>query len=597
MNILRQAVFFATFFLGLLLTHAQDTIPNNLNQRVTEFLNNYDSSNIDHTKTPGWTTAVYQKDSLSLTLGYGYTSIDTQEKVTADAVFRLASVSKIFTAIAVMQLVEQGKVSLSEDIQNYVPFNLNLKYAVTLKQLLTHTAGFEDKFYGDSSLDRENMQELGDHLLYFLPKQVYVPGEIIAYSNYGNALAAYIVEAVTKTPFWKYVDAHILKPLDMQHSGYMLNANLENKLVSGYDYTGNTLVKQPYSWVHRYPASSMLSTSEDMLKLIEALLNDGIGKKGRILSKESINTMFSSHFSQDEELPGMSLAWMPFLGKNGETGFWHDGSMLGYHASLVILPEKKAGYFIASNSRYRNITFGLRYALVNNFFNNPPKQHLTPTENILFDDFSGHYVSSRKNYTTFEKMASLLSTPLSIVKSDKGMVWGKTTYLPMLKNKFISDSGHILVFEKDKEGRTLMHTNIYGAPTTYIKQGYLETSKFHFYTIIVLLVLSLLLCVIHTYTYIVHKKRDLIWILITQYLQIVFFGFTFFLLSSMSGTDIRFGEVTSLKIAVALPIISVIFLAISFKKWQRSILYSISLISSVMLLFWAYYWNILGWNF
>jgi len=591
--------FIKTVFLILLIfsfksSLSQDSILLPSNQSISIFLNDFNSKKVDLSKTPGWSTAVYMENSIDMTKSYGYTSTEKVDLVNGNSVFRLASVSKIFTAIAVMQQVEKGKLSLSENIQSYLSVDLGLKYPITLKHLLTHTAGFEDKFYGDSSRNEEGLQDLGEHLKNFLPTQVYEPGKIIAYSNYGNALAAFVVESVTNVSFWKYVEDSILKPLHMEDSGYLLNSKLKNNLVSGYDMKKNKLVKQPYSWVHRYPASSIMSTSNDMLKLIKALLNDGTEKKGAILSKESINTMFSPHFYQNKELPPMSLTWMPLVGKNIENGYWHDGSMLGYFSTLVILPEKKAGFFITCNSRYRDITGILKHEYVDFLFNSPNDSNETKTLSIPFEDFSGSYVRSRKNYTTFEKMSSLTKDPLILSKSSEGIVWKDNVYKPFAANKFISNKGYKLIFEKN-EYNTLLHVSIGGVPITYIKQHFFETSSFQFSTIIGLLSLMLILLIVNVYQY--FKKKKFLWIILHQFTLIVFFSFTFYLLSNISSTNIRFGEIMSLKILLIFPLLSIVFLFLSLRKFNKNIVYLMSLTVSILTLVWAYYWNVLGWNF
>ncbi len=142
-----------------------------------------------------------------------------------NTVFRIASVSKVFISIAVLQQVEKGVLDLDTDVNQYLKlFKVAQTFSkpTTLRHLLTHTAGFEEKFYSDLSLSAKSQQPLGEHLATALPLRVFPVSLKRAYSNYGSALAGYIVEQISGQDFADYMVEKVLAPAGMTRSGYRL---------------------------------------------------------------------------------------------------------------------------------------------------------------------------------------------------------------------------------------------------------------------------------------------------------------------------------------------------------------------------------------
>jgi CubicO group peptidase (beta-lactamase class C family) len=173
---------------------------------------------------PGATVAVVQDGQLLFAKGYGYANLERRTPVVADqTLFRVGSVSKLFTWTAVLQLVEQGKLDLEADVNTYLTeFQIPATYPrpITLAHLLTHTAGFEDRQIGITVASADKLVPLGSYLADAMPARVFAPGTVTAYSNYGNTLAGYIVERVASQPFAQYIEQHIFAPLDMRHSTF-----------------------------------------------------------------------------------------------------------------------------------------------------------------------------------------------------------------------------------------------------------------------------------------------------------------------------------------------------------------------------------------
>jgi CubicO group peptidase (beta-lactamase class C family) len=164
----------------------------------------------------GATIAVVKDGQLLFAQGYGFADLKTKKPVIADeTLFRTGSTSKAFTWTAVMQLVEQGKLNLDSDVNTYLDFKIPEKFGkpITLRNLMTHAAGFEEAITDLFLTKPEQLYSLHDYLVRHMPERIFPPGKVVAYSNYGATLAAYIVQRVSGEPFADYVANHVFKPI------------------------------------------------------------------------------------------------------------------------------------------------------------------------------------------------------------------------------------------------------------------------------------------------------------------------------------------------------------------------------------------------
>ena len=301
---------------------------------------------------PGVTFIFVQDGEVIYASGYGYANLETGASINTDSsVVRIGSVSKPFVAAAVMQLVEQGKLDLHTDINQYLTeFQLESAFPepVTLAHLLTHTAGFLDPPYATYT-DPGRVQPLGPFLAENLPSPTNQPGDVFSYSSYGYALAALIVEEVSGTPFDQYVEQNIFSPLRMTHSSYLLSPPLPEHMVTGYQYRDGEQFPQPVDYDDDYPGGSIVSTAEDMSHFMLAHLGDGCYQGACILKPTTLAEM---HKRQAET---------PYEGQNVTFGFiegitdsqrllGHSGAIRGFASSLDLLPEHNAGYFFSFNA-------------------------------------------------------------------------------------------------------------------------------------------------------------------------------------------------------------------------------------------------------
>jgi CubicO group peptidase (beta-lactamase class C family) len=303
---------------------------------------------IDRRKGPGAVVVVVKRDALLFAKGYGFCDIAARKPFSADATLvRPGSISKLFTAIAVMQLVAAGRLDLDRDVNGYIDFSIPVPQsgvAVTLRRLLTHRAGFEEHLKGLFSSNREP-EALGRWLAKNLPQRLFPNGDVEAYSNYGVALAGYIVERASGEPFASYVQRHILDPLDMHRSTFQqpLPEALAPLMAKGYR-AANVPPLPFFETIAMAPSGALSATGADMGRFMRALLGGGALDGVRILSEASLATMMAP--SNPTPAGYLGLA---FFGTKvaGEEAIGHDGATMTFFSSLTLFPEHGIGIFVA----------------------------------------------------------------------------------------------------------------------------------------------------------------------------------------------------------------------------------------------------------
>lgn len=300
----------------------------------------------------GAVVAVVKEGRLLLAKGYGYADFAAKKTVVADkTLFRPGSISKVFTAAAVMQLVEQGKLDLDRDISEYLDFTIPKNYPepITLRRLLTHTAGFEETLKNLFVPSAREMRPIRDYLFAAMPAQIFPPGQVPSYSNYGLTLAGYIVERISGESFEKYVAARLLTPLGMDRSSFAqpLPEKLEADMSNGYLAAARGA--REFEFVQASPAGALSSTATDMSRFMLALLGEGTLEGATILKPESVRAMAARQFEMHPDLHGMGLILMDYS-MNGQRIFGHGGDTVYFHSDMMLMPDAKVGLFISYNS-------------------------------------------------------------------------------------------------------------------------------------------------------------------------------------------------------------------------------------------------------
>src|SRR5215208_2164979 len=323
--------------------------------------------------------------------GYGYADLERSTLATADTtIFRTGSISKVFTWTAVMQLVEQGKLDLNTDVNTYLTaFQIPDTFAepITLSQLMTHTAGFEDQITdGALYASESSYMPLQDFLIEKMPARIFPPGQVVGYSNYGASLAGEIVAEVSGESFEQYITNHILTPLGMNHSTFLQplpSGMIQNAAVS-YHIDENGLPHAgSFEFVQTQPAGALSATATDMARFMIAHLQDGRFGDERILQAASAQDMRRQYYAFNPQLPGMTRGFEEAY-RNDIHFVIHSGTTDLSSSLIALLPEQNVGIFMTFNS---HISTPQRLALVNalldHYYPAPTLPIVTPRADFL----------------------------------------------------------------------------------------------------------------------------------------------------------------------------------------------------------------------
>ena len=239
-------------------------------QVLEPFLDGVLGAQIAAYQIPGAVVSVVQDGETLIAKGYGLAHVSTTTPVRADrTLFRVGSVAKVLTWMALLQLAEAGDLDLEQDVNVHLgdlALPPSFPTPVTPSDLITHSAGFEDRFGGLFAADAGSLLALPDYLRRYRPARVRPPGQLTAYSNYGAALAGHLVERITGTPFEDYVAERVLEPLGMTRSTFAQPAPepLRADLATGY---GKRLEPLGFEWLQAGPSGALSSTATDMARL------------------------------------------------------------------------------------------------------------------------------------------------------------------------------------------------------------------------------------------------------------------------------------------------------------------------------------------
>jgi CubicO group peptidase (beta-lactamase class C family) len=294
------------------------------------FLDDFITGQLTEYDIPGAAVAVVVDGELFFAQGYGVTDSRSRTPVQADrTLFHTGSITKLFTWTAVMQLVEQGRLELHTDVNAYLTgFQIPATYPapVTLHHLLTHTAGFEDQLSNLYRFGPNDGLSLDEYIVRKLPARVYPPGEIIGYSNYGAALAGYIIQEVSGMPYEQYIEENLLAPLGMHRSTIRQPVPAEwiPDLALGH-YTWPTGPRPLHEYFPAAPVVGLTATVTDIAKFMIAHLQAGQYDETRILQDATAQEMHRQQFTHDPRLPGVTYGFTEWT-RYGEYLLWHGGS-------------------------------------------------------------------------------------------------------------------------------------------------------------------------------------------------------------------------------------------------------------------------------
>jgi CubicO group peptidase (beta-lactamase class C family) len=363
---------------------------------------------------PGAVVCVVHGGKAPFSKGYGSASLEADIPIDPETtLFRVGSISKLVTATAVMQLVEQRRLDLNADVNQYLKdFQLPRTYKdpVTLAHLLTHTAGFDDRFLGMAARTAADLVPLGVYLARRMPPRVMPPGAAISYSNHGYALAGYIVETATGRSFRDYVQENIFNPLGMDHSHFTLIPDPGAPFAVGYTYYFRKHHRAPDDYPFTVPASSLTTTANDMARFMIAHLQDGRFQDTRILGEDTARFMHERHFTHHPDWTGWTYGFAEHF-THGRRTLEHTGLIWGFATLVMLLPDDDAGLFVSSTTDDGRLYSVVRARFLDAYFpheEDPPPPAVPAGATDRIDRVSGYYRNNRYCRTTFLKFSVMI---------------------------------------------------------------------------------------------------------------------------------------------------------------------------------------------
>lgn len=372
----------------------------------------------------GVTISVVQNGQVVLKKGYGFANLGQRKPVDPDkTLFRIASISKTFTWIALMNEIEAGRMRLDGPVNLYLPEPLQLKdqgkkTPVRLKDLMTHTGGFEDRSLGQLfERDPNRVRPLNDYLRQERPRRVREPGLLPSYSNYGAALAGAAVSNVVGKPFEQLVSEEIILPAGMSRTTFRearpwndrlpapMNETLAADLSDGFSWTPMGWKTQPREFMGQVaPAASASSTAGDMARYMTLLLNGGTFNGRIIFSPKTAQAFRTPMYRPAPEAAGWNAGFMDIALPGDRHGFGHGGATLYFHSNLVIVPDLGLGIFVSVNTDSgANLPATLPSTIVEHFYAPTPA---VPVASALSYDqaraYEGDYLTTRRAYGGLE---------------------------------------------------------------------------------------------------------------------------------------------------------------------------------------------------
>jgi CubicO group peptidase (beta-lactamase class C family) len=414
----------------------------------------------------GATVAVVRAGEVLLARGYGHADVAERTPVDpARTLFRIGSVTKLFTWTAVMQLVESGELDLDADIGTYLDFEIPATWEqpITLRHVMTHTPGFEEDGRDLFTEDPAEIVPMGEWLATHVPGRVRPPGAFSSYSNFATAMAGYVVERVSGIPYDEYVERHILEPLGMAHSTTRqpLPPHLAGDMSEGYAWEDARFVPKPFEIIEgAAPAGSLSASATDMARFMLAHLNDGELGGARILSAKTAALMHGRAFGHDDRLNAFALGFYE-KSRPGLRVIGHGGDTNWFHTDLALIPSEDLGVFVSYNTASGGeLSFGpFLDVFLDHYYPAAPEPAAVPDDvRLVSERVAGEYAFNRRSYTTFQKAFGLAQGVRVAADEDGSLVlsWALGTSRfdpvgPLLYREYLGED--LLSFREDEDGR------------------------------------------------------------------------------------------------------------------------------------------------
>jgi CubicO group peptidase (beta-lactamase class C family) len=594
------------------------------------FMDELFARHMEENHVAGAAVAVVKDGQLFFAKGYGYADIENKIPVDPEqTMFKIGSLTKLFTWTAVMQLAEQGKLDLDADINTYLDFDIPDTYPqpITLKHLMTHTSGFEDNHAELVALDDENLAPAREWLASHIPARVRPSGEVAGYSNYNAALAGYIVARVSGQSYSQYVQEQLLDPLGMTSTTTYSPTPMELRAQESVSYMyedAYQIFPQLLSHEDLFPAGVMRASATDMARFMVMHLQGGFygdaATEIRILNEATARQMQTVLFAPDPRILGNAYGFFEFS-DNGQRVLGHSGSGEPMESMLLLLPDQNLGVFVAYNSlgagELNRQHFGFQRAFFDHYYPAPAVEPIQPPADFATraERFMGAYKWTMSSYTTLEKFFALTGPTIYVTNPGDGTLllespfgdWRIVEEAPLYFRQ--ADGSFHMAFREDDQGRIVYLFTDYTPMMSFEKVPWYETLGFNLPLLMTSLLLFLSMLIV-TLTRFLHSQRRVAdqkpWRVASALIAwISVFNLLFIAGNVMWGEQIVFGIPFAYKVTLGLGVLSalltigaLVYTALAWKDGYWGVAfrayYTLVTVAAVAFVWFMNQWNLLG---
>jgi CubicO group peptidase (beta-lactamase class C family) len=542
-----------------------------------------------------------------------------------------------------MQLAEQGKLDLDADINTYLDFHIPDTYPqpITLKHLLTHTSGFEDRWFGSAVTDARGLLPPRDWLVSDIWARVNPPGEYARYSNYNAILAGYIVAQVSGQPYDQYIQEHIFDPLGMAHSSaeWTLPAELIPLESLGYTFAHGAFQPFPdyFGQPAGMPSGGHHATVTDMARFMIAHLQDGrysdaAISEARILKDSTTQRMHTTLYTPDPRLGGTAYGMFDWS-DNGQKMLGNEGYLPPMHSEMLLLPDQNLGIYVNYNSEGGGMLTaqhtGFQRAFFDHYYPAPEVAPIEPPADFgeRADRFVGVYNTLGPS-TTLVKIGALFGGGYAVKISNPGdgtLLFGmegiELRFAEVEPLYFRQVGGPFaIVFREDDRGRiTHLFTDLM-PQYSLLRLDWYQTPSFNMALLQACLLIFLSMVAVSLIRWIRNRRRGGNWksasssiraadwiILSISILNLVFVaGLMWGVTQSMQNILLDVSPIIKVVLGLgllsaALTVAALVYTVLAWKDKYWSIgsrlHYTVAAIAAVVFVWFLNYWNLLGWRY
>jgi len=595
--------------------------------RIASFMDGLIEAHMNDQHIAGATVSLVKDGNLLFAKGYGHSDLEQKASVDPErTLFRIGSISKLFVWTAVMQLYEKGELDLDKDVNHYldeVKVPETYPEPVTLKDIMTHSAGFEEYVIGLFAKDTSALKPLKDILKEQMPARVRPPGKFSSYSNHATALAAYIVEKISGQSFNEYVEEHITGRLGLERTTFRqpLPDHLAGDMSKGYKYVQGEFQERSFEFVPLAPVGAASSTATDMARLMIAYMSPGKAPGRLILDSSTHMMMQSNAFQQAPRVNALPYGFMN-MSQNNTRIIGHGGDTFWFHSILAFMPERNMGLFVSFNTdKGGGTTRDILKEFMDHFY---PEELEEPDYTMGMEElkqFEGHYRANRYPHKRFTKVMAM-TNPTQVTVADSSMLKVKSQearyYIPVNDRTFREEnSSNTLVFKENNGGEITHMLDGLVSIVAYEKIPPVDSMQLHGTLMVISLIVLIITFIYWPLAYFIRREykqpmeKHLPWgMKLSGWLaSLIFLAFLIAGSTLLSNSNqIVFGLSPAIKFIFVLPLIgavlTLLLLYLTYRAWNKKawslsgkIHYTLLTLVLLISLWQLNHWNLLGFQF